>query len=80
MFCGGFGASGFGYLGSGWALLSMGFRILLFVGVILLAYKLFKQYGNNSSDALRILDTAYAKGEINEEEYIKRKSILLRKN
>lgn len=80
MFCHGFGAFGFGPLGSGWALVSMGFRLLIFAGVVLLAYKLIKQYGNNSNSALKVLDTAYAKGEINEEEYLKRKSILTRKN
>jgi putative membrane protein len=83
MFCGGFGgygAYGYGSLGGGWALMSMGFRLLIFVGVIILAYKLIKQFTNKPGDALNILDMAYAKGEISEEEYLKRKSALLRKN
>ncbi len=80
MFCGGYGAYGFGSLGSGFALLSMGFSFLLFVGLIILAYKLFKQFSSNSNGVLKVLDLAYVKGEISEEEYIKKKAILIRKS
>lgn len=80
MFCGfggyGYGGYGFGSYGSVWPFIFMGFRLLFFVGIAVLAYKLIKQYGNKSRDAVKILDIAYAKGEISDEEYMKRKNAL----
>lgn len=86
MFCGGFrgfGGYGFGPAGSagfGWMFLAMGFRLLIFIGLIILAVKLFKSYTNKSNNTLKILDERFAKGEISEEEYIKRRTILSQKN
>lgn len=83
MFCGGFGGYGIGSsgtIGPGWILLSMGFRLIIFVGIIVLIFKLFKSYNNKSSDAIRILDEKFVNGEISEEEYLKRRTILSQKN
>ena len=54
--------------------------ILIFIGLIVLAVKLFKKYANTSYNSLRILDEKFALGEISEEEYLKRKNILTHKN
>ncbi|MDP4147614.1 MAG: SHOCT domain-containing protein [Bacillota bacterium] len=85
MFCRGFGPMGYGfashgYFGGGFMLIMMVFRLLILIGIVVLAVKLFKKYTNNSSSVIRILDEKFAKGEISEEEYIKRKSILKQKN
>lgn len=83
MFCGGFGGYGFGPsgpLGFNWMLLAMGFRLLVFIGLIFLAVKLFKNYTHKSNDAMKILDEGFARGEMTEEEYIKRKAALSQKN
>lgn len=83
MFCGGFGRYGFGpsnSIGSGWMFLAAGFRLLIFIVLIVLAVKLFKKYTNTSYNSIRILDEKFARGEIDEEEYLKRKNILTHKN
>lgn len=54
----------------------MGFGILI---LILGAIYLYKQNNNNNSDALELLKMKFVKGEITEEEYINKKSILLKK-
>ncbi|MFL0269888.1 SHOCT domain-containing protein [Candidatus Clostridium radicumherbarum] len=89
MFCRGFGGFAgygpYGYgasgsLGIGWYLINMGFRLLIFIGVIILAVKLYKRHHNFNNNSMRILDEKFAKGEINEEEYLKKKTILSKKN
>ncbi|MEA5009045.1 SHOCT domain-containing protein [Clostridium tyrobutyricum] len=83
MFCGGFGGYGFGpasSIGYGWIFLAMGFRLLVFIGLIVLAFKLFKSYTNKSEDNMKILNERFARGEINEEEYLRRRTILSQKN
>lgn len=83
MFCRGFGGYGLGSGGSfgfGWMFLAMGFRLLIFIGLIVLTIKLFKKYNNKSNSSLRILDEKFASGEISEEEYLKRKAILSHRN
>lgn len=83
MFCGGLGGYGIGSsgtIGLGWILLSMGLRLIIFVGVIVLILKLFKNYNNKSSDVIRMLDEKFVNGEISEEEYLKRRTILSQKN
>jgi len=80
MLCNGFLGSGYG--GGGGMFLMMGFGFLIFLALIFLAFKLIKINSplslNNS--ALNILNEKYAKGEINEEEYTKKKIILSKKN
>lgn len=86
MFCRGFGGfNGYGYgptgtLSSGWFFLTMGLRMLIFVGLIFLAFRFFKSFTGKTDETTRILDKRFATGEIGEEEYIKRKSILSQKN
>ena len=83
MFCGGFRSFGFnssGSLGFGWMFLAMGFRLLIFVGLIFLTVKLFKSFTNKSNDLMTILNEKFARGEISEEEYLKRKTILSQRN
>ncbi|ABR35093.1 SHOCT domain-containing protein [Clostridium beijerinckii] len=84
MFCSGFGGyGGFGAassIGYGGMFLAMGFRMLIFIALIVLAFKLFKNYTNKSNDAMKILNEKFAGGEITQEEYLKRKSVLSQKN
>ena len=78
MFCNGFGpAISIGY---GGMFLAMGFRILIFIALLVFAFKLFKNYTNKSNDAMKILNEKFASGDITQEEYLKRKSILSQKN
>jgi putative membrane protein len=86
MFCNGFGSfGGYGFgpsgsIGYGWMFAAMAFRLVIFIGIVVLAYKLFKRYTNKSENTLSILNERFAKGEISEEEYIKRRTILSQKN
>lgn len=84
MFCNGFGGyGGFGpasSIGYGGMFLAMGFRMLILIALIAFAFKLFKNYTNKSNDAMRILNNKFASGEITEEEYLTRKTILSQKN
>lgn len=61
-----------------WAFFPMIFRTLVFVGLIYLAIKLFKNNSTNTKNnsAISILNEKYASGEISEDEYIKRKNVL----
>jgi putative membrane protein len=74
MFCGGFGS-----VGNGLFPLMMGIRMLIIIAIIVVGIKLFNKYTDNSKSALRILDEKFAKGEINEDDYISRKNVLLKK-
>lgn len=83
MFCGGFGGYGFGPLSSigyGWMFLVLAFRLIMFALLIILAIKLFKRHSSKPSDSMRILNEKFARGEISEEEYLRRRTILLQKN
>ncbi len=86
MFCRGFGGfGGYGGLGQassigyGGMFLAMGFKMLIFIILIVLAVKLFKNYTYKSNGAMKILDEKFASGEISKEEYLSRKTILLQK-
>ena len=88
MFCrgfGGYGYGGFGGFGSASSIgyegmfLAMGFRMIIFIVLIVLAVKLFKNYTNKSNDAMRILNEKFAGGEISQEEYLSKKTILNKK-
>ncbi len=87
MFCGRFGYGGFGNgFGRGFGgssgsffLITMGIRIIILIAIIFIIVKLFKKYTNSSNSALKILDEKFAKGEISEEEYLKRKNIISKK-
>jgi putative membrane protein len=81
MFCRGF--SGYGYGGGGGMFIMMGFGFLIFLVLIFLALKLMKANSPlslSSNSALNILNERFANGEINEEEYTKKKIMLSKKN
>ncbi|MFT5873777.1 MAG: putative membrane protein [Clostridium sp.] len=91
MFCRGFLGSGYGQFGGyggGGMFLMMGFGFLIFLTLIYLAFKLMKNNSHfplsndslSNNSALNILNERYAKGEIDEEEYTKKKMILTQKN
>lgn len=73
-----------GLLGGGMFLM-MGFGFLIFLALIFLAFRLMKvnstsSYSLSNNSALIILNERYAKGEINDEEYTKKKIILSKKH
>lgn len=80
MFCRGFGgAGGFGPTGSigyGGMFLMMGLKMLIFIALIVLAFKIFKKYTDKSNSAMKILNEKFASGEITQEEYLNRKAVL----
>jgi len=82
MFCNEFIGSGYG-MGGGMFIM-MGFGFLIFLALIFLAFKLMKvnspSPSSSNNSALNILNERYAKGEIDEEEYTKKKIILNQKN
>lgn len=58
----------------------MGIKMLIFVILVVLFIKLIKNYTSSTNNAIKILDEKFAKGEISEEEYIKRKNFITQKN
>ncbi|PRR80130.1 hypothetical protein CLLI_05140 [Clostridium liquoris] len=77
-----YGASRFGVNGAngfngfnGWLILMPLFRLALMAGAIVLIFKFFKKYTKNR-EALKILASRYASGEITEEDYVNRKKFL----
>jgi putative membrane protein len=71
---------GSGFTGgwSSWMIIPMIFRFLIIVGIIYFAVKLIKGHTISSNGAMKMLDEKYAMGEIDEEEYTKRKGVLRR--
>ena len=76
--------------GGGGMFIMMGFGFLVFLALIFIAYKLMKVHNSHHSHlsapnnlennaAIVILNERFAKGEIDEEEYLKRKTILNQK-
>lgn len=81
MFSRGYGHGAACFSGGGGAMfLMMGIRILIFIALVFIGIKLFKKYANHSHSALKMLDEKFAIGEISEEEYLNRKTVLNKKN
>jgi len=90
--CGRFLGSGFerfGGYGGGGMFLMMGFGFVIFLVLIFLAFKLMKNNPHShfslskdlaNNTALNILNERFVKGEIDEEEYTKKRIILNQKN
>ena len=80
MFCNGLGMhGGFGPAGSigyGGMFFAMGLKMLIFIVLIVVAVKLFKNYTNKNNSAMKILNEKFASGEITQEEYLSRKAVL----
>lgn len=63
---------GFGAIGG----MMMGFCLLVLILVIIYVYI---KHNNTNSDAMELLKMKFVKGEITEEEYLSKKSTLLKK-
>ena len=74
-----FGGGGFGMMGTGWVLMFI-FWIIVVVGIVaLIVWLVNKSDGvNTKKQAIKILEERYAKGEINEKEFLKKKKILIK--
>lgn len=77
MFGCGYG-NGNGFIGGGgpYLIIFMIIRLLIIIGIVVAAIKLFKGYFKGNNNAIKTLDNMYAKGEITEEEYKKRKEFI----
>ncbi|MEQ8153616.1 MAG: SHOCT domain-containing protein [Clostridiaceae bacterium] len=79
---------GAGTIGTGWFLAIAGIKLLIFIVLVIVAIRMFKKHNAHinsiskadDNDPLRILDEKFAKGEYTEEEYLKRKEILSKKD
>lgn len=72
--------NGFGFMHGGWGLF-LGFGGLILLAVVIFAiFKSTNRSNHHSSnaDALDVLNARYARGEIDEEEYLRRKDLLNR--
>lgn len=79
---GGYGGYGMhGNFGGGFFPMTMIFDLVVLIAIIVVGVKLYKKYvsGTDKSKIFSILDEKYASGEITEEEYIKRRTILSNK-
>jgi putative membrane protein len=54
----------------------MALRFVVFIIILVVIIKYVKKHHLNNSYAISVLNERYAKGEIDEEEYIKKKAIL----
>lgn len=59
-----------------WIIAAMIIKFIIFFLIIFIVYKLIRKHSFHSMSALRILNERYAKGEIEEDDYLKRKEIL----
>ncbi|AGK96860.1 SHOCT domain-containing protein [Clostridium pasteurianum] len=78
MFGCGYGYYSNGFMGWGgpYPIIFMIIRLLIIIGIVFVAVKLFKGYFKGNNNAIKTLDNMYAKGEITEEEYKKRKEFI----
>jgi len=61
---------------STWMIIPMIFRLIVLIGIIYVGIKVFKSHSYSDNSAMNILDEKYAMGEINEEEYLRRKNTI----
>lgn len=80
MFGRGYGPGTSCFSGGSGLFLMMGIKLLIFAALIFIGIKLYKKYVNHPHSALKMLDEKFAMGEISEEEYINRKTVLNKKN
>jgi putative membrane protein len=59
-----------------WIIATMVIKFVLFFLIMFIIYKIIRKHSFHSISAIRILNERYAKGEIEEEDYLKRKEIL----
>ena len=78
-FNGMYGINQFGGVFGPWIIVAMVLKLVIFFLIIFIVYKIIKKHNFHSISAIRILNERYAKGEIEEEEYLKRKEILRKK-
>lgn len=69
-----------GMMGSGWALFMMVFWILI-IGLVIYAVLLFvsKTFERKDDPALKILKERFARGEMDQEEFERKKTALIKK-
>lgn len=67
-----------GYYSPWIGLLMLGVRVAIFVWLVIMISKIFKNYKqkNNHSESIKILDEMFIKGDIDEEEYTRKRKIL----
>jgi uncharacterized membrane protein len=66
----------------GWYVMGIGMWFMMlfwFVLIVTVVYYLYKRNNNNNNEALELLKMKFVKEEISEEEYINKKSVLLKK-
>ncbi|GAA0739301.1 SHOCT domain-containing protein [Clostridium oceanicum] len=79
MFCGGYGNYSSFAGGTGSNLWFFGFfiiKVLIFIGIAFFIAKLVKKYFFSNHFSLKSLDDKYVNGEIDEEEYLRRKDFI----
>lgn len=73
--CHGLGLSGMGFMGGGFLMYGILFLILILAAVYLFSNN--NRSRHNQPEAIRILDSEYAKGNISDADYKKRKENLM---
>lgn len=69
------------YQGFNWhSLVSAGITLIIFLVLLYVGYSIFKHYRDNSNPAIKILNEKLVNGEITEEEYAKKKALILKKS
>ena len=77
---GGFCRGLFGYgLGGSYPFYMFFMMIILIVVILAAIYFIFRRPNGHKNEAIEILNIKFANGEISEEEYLKRKEMLLKK-